>query len=111
MSDLKIEVAPSFSVRICIAGNRADAARICREYCLEIGFCVTLEDAEYIYTGGQESGVVIGLINYPRFPATREEIEGKAIDLGIRLMEGMCQHSFSIVTPLNTFWYSRRPNA
>lgn len=106
---MKIERAPSFSVRICIAGNCDDAARICREFCFGVGYCVTVERAEYIYTGGQESGVVVGLINYPRFPATPEQITEKAEQLGMKLMEGLFQQSFSIVTPTDTIWFSRRP--
>lgn len=108
---MKTVSAPSCSVQICIAGTRADATRICREFCMEIGYCVTVSDAEYIYTGGQESGVVIGLINYPRFPRPSMEIEAIATDLGRRLMEGLCQHSFCVVGPVNTVWHSRRPDA
>lgn len=107
---MKIERAPSFTVKICIAGNYDDAARICREFCFEVGYCVTVEKAEYVYTGGQESGVIVGLINYPRFPREPEQIIAIAEKLGTRLMEGLCQHSFSVVTPVETIWYSRRPD-
>lgn len=106
---MKIERQPSFSVRIAIAGDYQDATRICRQFCLDVGYCVTVEKAEYVYTGGQESGVIIGLINYPRFPKTPAEIVEVAEALGMRLMEGLCQHSFSVVTPVETIWFSRRP--
>lgn len=106
---MKVTRAPSFDVRIVMAGDRADAARLCREFCFEVGFCVTLENAEYIYTGGQESGIVVGLINYPRFPRDQASIVEMAEQLGTKLMEGLHQHSFSIVTPQETIWYSRRP--
>ena len=103
-----IKTEPSFSVRICIAGNYADAERICREFCFN-GYCVTLEVAEYIYAGGQESGVVVGLINYPRFPSNHDLITDAAKQLGMKLMEGLFQQSFCVVTPVDTIWFSRRP--
>lgn len=106
---MKIERQPSFSVRICIAGDFNDAQRICRQFCFDVGYCVTVERAEYIYTGGQEAGVTVGLINYPRFPRSPEQIVDVAEQLGLKLMEGLFQHSFSIVTPVETIWYSRRP--
>lgn len=105
---MKTTTAPSFCVRICIAGNRVDAARICREHCLAAGLCVTLENCDYIYTGGAESGVVVGLINYPRFPSTPEQITAAACVLGTSLMLGLSQQSFCVVTPTETIWHSRR---
>jgi hypothetical protein len=94
-------------VQIFIAGELADAKRICREFCME-GLCVTLHAAEYVYTGGAESGVVVGLINYPRFPADEETLMETAARLGEALMVGLCQMSFSVVGPTRTVWYSRR---
>jgi hypothetical protein len=108
VKDLQVVTAKSYSVRICIAGDRSDAARICREFCFEVGLCVTLEQAEYIYTGGQESGLVIGLINYPRFPKEPEDIVALAEQLGTRLMDGLCQTSFCIDAPDRTIWANRR---
>jgi len=106
---MKIERAPSFSVQICMAGNYDDAQRICRQFCFEVGYCVTVTRTEYVYTGGQESGFIVGLINYPRFPKAPSEITDTAEQLGMRLMEGLCQQSFCIVTPADTIWFSRRP--
>ena len=100
--------APTFSVQICIAGDPSVAAQTCRKFCYDVGYCVTLTKTEYIYKGGQEAGVIIGLINYPRFPLSPIEILQRAEMLGMLLMEDMFQQSFSIVTPADTVWYSRR---
>lgn len=108
MTNMTIQKASSFSVRIYIAGDRHDAERICREFCFEVGHCVTVQDAQYIYTGGQEAGVVVGLINYPRYPKDATQIQSDAEALGRRLMEGLSQHSFSVETPTETIWFSRR---
>lgn len=94
--------------RIYMAGSIADAQRVCREYCMEVGFCVTVTPTEFLYTGGQETGFVIGLINYPRFPLTSGEIDEHAIALGMRLLVALCQLSFTIETPAQTRWFSRR---
>lgn len=75
---------------------------------MEVGACVTVESVDYIYTGGEESGVRIGFINYPRFPSDAATIFNRAGDLAARLMERLCQHSYSIVGPEHTLWVSRR---
>lgn len=100
--------APCGDTRIYIAGDAADAERICRAFCFGVGLCVTVTPTTYVYTGGQESGVVIGLINYPRFPKTPNEIEVLAWQLGEQLAIGLFQKSFSVSTPTETLWYTRR---
>tara|TARA_R100000365_G_C2748614_1_gene80766 strand:- start:11996 stop:12313 length:318 start_codon:yes stop_codon:yes gene_type:complete len=99
----------SHTVTIYIAGDLAEAKTTCRNFCFEVGLCVTVEPTSFIYTGGEEAGVRVGLINYPRFPSSPEEINGKAFALADRLMRDLCQHSYSVVTPTETHWHSRRP--
>jgi hypothetical protein len=55
-------------------------------------------------------GLIIGLINYPRFPAEPAQIEARAIELGMRLREALGQESFSVQTPTTTTWFSWRPS-
>lgn len=93
---------------IFIAGDFEIAKQVCREHCWAAGLCVTVEPLTYIYTGGEETGVRVGLINYPRFPATHDELRNKACELAERLMRGLCQQSYSVVGPDKTEWYSRR---
>lgn len=101
--------SPTIRFDIFIAGDLAQAKQVCRQFCLDVGLCVTVEPVSFIYTGGEEIGVRVGLINYPRFPATAGEIEEKARALAAALMHGLCQHSYSIVGPEETVWFSRRP--
>jgi hypothetical protein len=49
-----------------------------------------------------ELGVAVGLINYPRFPSTPEDINAHAIALATRLKEAFNQKRMSIVTPQTT---------
>ena len=100
--------APTYPVSIFIAGNAAQAREICRAFCFGVGLCVTVTPTEYIYTGGQEAGVVIGLINYPRFPNDPDNLLTLARQLADDLMHGLHQHSYTIQTPTETFWHSRR---
>lgn len=100
--------APSYPVSIFIAGDAQDAERICRAYCNEVGLCVTVTATNYIYTGGSQTGVIVGLINYPRFPSTPEEIWAKAEALAHKLRDGLFQESFTIQAPDKTVWFSWR---
>lgn len=105
---MSIKSAPTYRLEIFIAGDHQRAKHICREYCLEVGLCVTVTATDYIYTGGEECGVCVGLINYPRFPVDKLELENKAYSLAQKLMIGLCQHSFTIIGPEKTEWFTRR---
>lgn len=93
---------------IVMAGDYANAEQVCREYCLAVGLCVTIEPVEYVYTGGQESGFRVGLMNYPRFPTSEIDLRTKAHALAELLRERLCQHSFSIIGRDVTEWSTRR---
>lgn len=101
----------SYPVQIWIAGDHAAAIESCQAYCDEVGFCVTVTPTAYVYTGGQEPGVVIGLINYGRFPSTPEAIFERAKDLTLRLIRDLGQESASIQAPDKTLWISFRDAA
>lgn len=105
------ETAPTIRFNIYMAGDLAQAKQVCREYCLDVGLCVHVEPVDFIYTGGEEAGFKVGLINYPRFPADVAQIAERATALADRLMLRLCQHSYSIVGPSETVWFSRRPEA
>jgi len=98
----------SYSVSIFIAGDYAKALELCRAYCDETGFCVTVTPTAYVYTGGQESGVIVGLINYPRFPSEPRAIWHRADELGKRLCGSLGQDSYTIQAPDKTVWFSHR---
>jgi hypothetical protein len=42
--------------------------------------CVTVTRTKFYYVNGWERGVIIGLINYPRFPSKASAQEDKAIE-------------------------------
>jgi len=102
-----MKTAQSYTVRIWIAGDYADACRAVREFCEE-GACFAVSPADYIYTGGTEAGVVVTRINYPRFPAEPEEIVSQCFRLAEHLRARLFQDSYAVETPDETHWLSRR---
>jgi hypothetical protein len=94
--------------KIFIAGSIETAKQICREECLREGLCVTVDPTSYIYTGGEEEGVVIGFINYPRFESSEIIIYNRACKLAQRLIKEMGQTSASVMTSYRTTWFSNR---
>lgn len=104
----RIEHVPSVKVEIFIAGDAEKARQICQKFCDDRGLCVTVTETTYVYTGGREAGVIVGLINYPRFPSDAAAIGDKAAHLALRLREGLGQESFTIQGLDWAHWYSWR---
>ncbi len=104
---MKCTEAPSYPVSIFIAGDQSDAVTECLNYC-EVGLCVTVTETRYVYTGDEDFGLIIGLINYPRFPKTPEEIWAHAEALAALLRLRLGQQSYTIQGPDKTVWISFR---
>lgn len=105
---MKQNQSPSYPIQIWIAGDHAKAQELCRAYCDETGFCVTVTPTTYIYRDGQASGLVVGLINYPRFPQPEAELWDRAYTIALRLIDGLEQQSCTIQAPDKTLWISFR---
>lgn len=103
-----MSTARSFTVRIWIGGDYDDAVRAVREFCEE-GACFAVQRAAYPYTGGMEDGVCVTRINYPRFPKGPADILEQCFRLAHHLRERLFQDSFSVETPEETHWWTRRP--
>ena len=80
-----------------------DAEDICQDFCDEVGLGLTLKEIEFIYKNGCELGVEIGLINYPRFPKTNDEITMLSLELASILKEKFNQHRVSVVCTDKTY--------
>ena len=70
---------------------------ICQEYCDKVKAGVTITRTEFIYVDGNELGVVVGFIKYPRFPKPKHIIKDQAIRLAEKLMRELKQFRCSIV--------------
>jgi hypothetical protein len=99
----KTKTEKTFTADIYIAGDINTIRTVCRKWCRR-GACVTITPTQFAYTGGFEDGAIIGLINYPRFPSTPEQVIEKATDLTKILIEECCQLSASIVTSDKTIF-------
>ena len=106
----------TFWAKIYIAGPITEIEQVCREFVMK-GACVTVTPTNYIYTMGEESGAEIGLIHYPRFPKdqtvhakmeTKAAILEEAVSLGNAICTKCFQGSFTVMTPDDTIFFSRR---
>ena len=72
------------------------------KWCTEKRQCVTITPTKFIYVKndesgeGMEDGVIIGFINYPRYPLSQAEIRNRARELGELLMKTFKQYRVSI---------------
>jgi hypothetical protein len=105
---MRQETAPSYPVSIFIAGEYGSALHMASAFCFRVGLCVTVTETTYVHSDAEEVGVIVGLINYPRFPKEPAQIEALAIELGNELREALGQESFSVQTPTTTTWFSWR---
>ncbi len=99
---------PTYQIKLYVAGPIDVAKQILRGECLREGLCVTIEPTDFIYTGGEEAGYVVGLLNYPRFPGTPQQLWERAHHIAELLVGGTHQHSILLVAPDTTQWLSRR---
>ncbi|WP_437881063.1 hypothetical protein [Pseudomonas sp. LRF_L74] len=108
---MRIELTPTYWVKIYLSGPIEQAKQVLRRECLAEGLCVTVEPTTYIYTGGEETGYVVGLINYPRFPSSPERIRSRAISLASTLLAETYQHSALVMDQNTIEWMSIRQEA
>jgi len=66
------------------------------------GLCVTVTKTKFIYTGGFDDGVAIGLIKYPRFVRNDNTIRIIAFEIAYKLREEFKQNRVSLVFPDKT---------
>jgi len=69
----------------------------------ESKFAVNVQLTRFIYPGGSEKGLKIGLIQYPRFKVKEKEILHNATNLAFFLVKQLDQFRCSIQTPKSTY--------
>ncbi len=106
---MKTVHAPTFQIKLYLSGPIEIAKQFLRAECMEKGLCVTVEPTLFIYTGGEEAGYVVGLLNYPRFPCEPEALVARARKIMVDLMLATHQHSALMVTPNTSEWVTQRP--
>ena len=97
MKDMnKTKRSKTHVIKIYIAGDKSLAKQFLQEYVMR-GACVSISDEEYIYTMGHEAGIVVNLINYPRFPKEPAALLCQALELAEELVEKLYQGSCTVV--------------
>jgi hypothetical protein len=79
------------------------AKEICQKFVDIEGDCVSFTPTEYIYTNGNEKGVMVEFIQYPRFPRSEEEILKRVLNLAALLMNGLRQYKVTVICPEKTY--------
>ena len=88
----------SRELKIYMAGDYADAKRICKKFAFVHGdVCVSINEKEYIYRGGYEDGFEVTLINYPRKPFSYQKHRNYGSELAMTLCTELHQLSFTMV--------------
>lgn len=105
---MRLETVSTYWARIYMSGPIEVAKHTIRAECLREGLCVTIEPTTFIYTGGEETGFVVGLVNYPRFPCSPQQLVERARDLMTKLLDSTFQSSAMLMTPDATEWISKR---
>lgn len=103
-----IKASKTYIAEIYMAGDISHARHSLQLMASEKGMCASLESVDYVYTGGMESGFVVRLMNYPRFPSDPKSIKDFAIRIAESLLKSLGQGSCSIVCSDETFFMSRR---
>lgn len=81
---------------------------ICARFCDENKVAVSYTKTHFYYPGGDEPGIIVGMINYPRFPRMTGEIDRIELSLAEELMVGLKQFRVSVVMPDHTIMLSNR---
>lgn len=103
--------SPTYRVQIFTSGPLNEVEQCCRKFCLRVGLCVTVEPVKFIYTGGEEMGAMVGLLNYPRFPSSKASLWKTAEALADAILDHACQHSVLITDSRKTVWKSKRKDS
>jgi hypothetical protein len=98
---------PTYQIQIYIAGELQQIQASLQEY-VTVGCCVTVTPTKYVYTGGTETGAIIGLINYARFETPIVELNKHAFNIAEKLLKDCYQRSCSVVLPDKTY-YMKNP--
>ena len=100
--------APSYHISIYCTGEKVALYAAIQSVCDSIGLCVSIFPCDYLFTGGMESGYEIRLINYPRFPSTKEAIKAKAMQVVEAIFTVNPKGSLTMVDPWDSVYMSER---
>lgn len=74
-----------------------------KKVCDKEKYAVSVSPTYFVYPGGEEFGVVITFINYPRFPGKNSDILNSAICLAYDLVVEFRQQRCTVWTPEKSY--------
>ncbi|MCK9576360.1 MAG: hypothetical protein WC979_00435 [Candidatus Pacearchaeota archaeon] len=80
-----------------VYANIVDARKIVEEYLNKEIFGTTMTPTWFHYPGGREPGVIVGLIQYPRFHKDEQLIRYQALMTAHKLRKGLQQERVTVV--------------
>ena len=107
-----MKTEPSFNIQIWLGLREGytdivhsidEVYAICQKLCNARKACFTITPTRFIYVDGWEDGVVIGLINYPRFPKEKQRLIYDSWEIASELQDHFKQIRVSITTPEKTY--------
>lgn len=69
--------------------------------------CVSITPTEFRYVDGYEPGVILGMLQYPKFKRTENEITGRAIILAKWVSDEFNQLKVTITTPNESIMFEK----
>lgn len=101
------KTAPTYQITLYMSGPIEVAKQAIRRF-VRRGLCVTIDPTLFVYTGGEEGGFRVGLLNYPRFPCiSTMELDATATELAHELLSATEQDS-ALIVGNETRWITRR---
>ena len=96
-------------IEIYIAGDYGMALEALRKWCSEDRDCWSVQRIDYVYTGGQEAGVKLTRIDYPRFPmVTGKELHDRGMGMAHYMLQELHQSSCTLFGPMGSAYISRK---
>lgn len=93
-------VSATYTGLIYLAGPIEEAKQIIRREVLKEPLCVSIQPLHYIYPGAEETGYIVRVINYPRFPVEDlNPLVARTVELAKVLMSATYQRSCTIEWP------------
>lgn len=77
--------------------NQENVKSYLRQYCDKAGFAFSIFPIYFVYSGGEEHGCMVEIINYPRFPSTPDVLKQRAIEIAEMLLKEFKQYRISVV--------------
>lgn len=107
-AEYSVKTCEAAQFDIYIGGSHGDILRACKRFCTDIGYCVSVFPCQFPYKYGCEDGAKITLINYARFPLSKDQLSLKAKEVAGFIAEECCQGSYSINGPDSCEYYTRK---